>query len=1185
MNIVPYNPYGFNTEENKEEYSFGEKISALVNQNIIGAKFIQDPYVSPERDEDYKFGGEDTLDVLRANNIQPEEWSKYTDTTSLDDLKKRVSQTLSNKKEAEIIDSMGIGGIAASFAVGVADPIGWLIGGGAGKVAQLGSKAYELGNKGIRLSQAAAGAAGGAGSYLALEYSLNGEATTEALAITSILGAGIGYATAGGILNKSVPEAMDNMATNGVEADPYKRVDNMIKWLHSSADNLRTSNNPAAREISSRITRSMRDVGLQSGDTAQDYIADSTQVLNKFREDFDNFRQDFKKQNGKDFGIEEEKIFNRFVHEIDNEYTKLKDSVYKQEELKYKTEQKNKVFEEFKAKQEELSTVPDGTTYTKKIFNLKAKRDRALKLQQQRKDTASNLGKVKSQVKEATSAVKAVGKEISSINKEIAKLEKEYNKLSKKPKDRVTGSAKASITRNKKKLQSKIESLNNDLATKNKELESKQTKLKSFEDIDVKAKKDEAISLEKTIKETELELKKLSQENNLKQKQINKLRKDYEAQVKKIENMKLDNDANINANKNAIAKASEKLDEFISSKDPRYHRLLKSFQQMTKTYGDEIKDNDLNGLGETLDSNWYALRAYDVNKIAENEEAAVNAFRESILSNFEEITDDIIQDANKAANKIVENIMNIKADYEAFDMDIGILREKKNFSKLSSGRLKGRKLKLDASKLTDFMQDDFMQSMASYNRRVGGELALKKSLGVDKNNTLEQLMDSNNIHGKDKEWLYDAVNRIKGTSEVDPNANSALAKVVRGFNLLNYINFGGWFGVNTLTDVSNIVNDFEFGRTMKYITKDIVGALKEGDSRDTKKLARMLGLSTESLTHDRAILMGAESFGQGKAFLGEKQLSGLAATMGKLSGMNMTIDLMDRVASMSGLDYILTKDVTNKNFIKTMNRLGLSPDDINAIRNAKIADIKPDGLHNVKIDKLEPQLRGKLERALKRAVSDTVLRANEIDTPKILTEVLGSKTLAKALFQFMKFPLVAYNKLGIKMKENFNLADATVATATAAGILTLVNQAKDIAKDEPRYDLDTKEGVKNNIISVVERLPHMSIISIPQSYVDIMGRLGSAAIGEDYKGRPSVNMGITLDRVSDIATTGGNLLSFKPSTSDVLTASSFVPFGNLFFLQPLNNMFRDEIKGSKIKVDKPNKIRKEDIEEYVKSNQ
>ena len=998
MVLASYNPSEVFSLPPDNTATFKDLLSATINQNTTFTKQLGQAHTGTVFDEKFSLSDEQTNQLFTKYAIEPKDYARFSDATSHYDLENKLQFHNSNLRESEVIQNAGISGLALSFVAGGLDPAGWIIGGAAGKAAQLGSNYYKLSNAGIRVSQGLAGVMGGVGSIGALDYSLNEEATPESMAIAGILGFGIGFGTGGGMLRPAVREAIENTGTNGVQVNPVAKTQSMFKFMNSSADNMKESANSEVSALGFKLTPSIRDVGQQIDDTAHDMLAEYNRLHNLFRQDFDSFRNEFKQLNGRDMTLDDEKVFLEQGHRVDFEYSKLKSQ-----------------------------------------------------LEQQLKEEYSQ-------------------------NK-ITTLKEEYDN---------------------------------------------------------------------------------NYSNALTKKEKTKLTKDYNKKLKEIDNLSEEDLSKIK--QQVIDIASRKLPEIIGRLDSTTQKFLDITQKFHRSFADDINETDLNGL-KGLDKNFYMTRAYDFNKIEANIDGAKEAFKQGLLANFRDITPEIEQGMEEMASNIVNKIANAKANYDAFDADLNVIRNELVKTKYTPKQLKGRTLTLDASKLIDFMQDDIVGITKGYTRKVGGELALKRSIGVDNKYTANDLIKDKNITGEDLKYTLDAINRVKGVSEFDPNANSVSSRLIRGFNALNYINFGGWFGVNTATDLVNIMNDFDFSRTMKYITSDITDALRKGNSRETKRFANYLGLACESLTNDRALLMGGESVGHGSNNLFEHQLGRISALTGKLSGLNMTIDLMDRVASMTSLDYILTKDTSHKNFTRTINRLGLTPEDINALRNSNFATFENGTIKNVNLDALDNTLRRKLERGIRRAVEDTVLKANELDTPMFLSELAGSKQLARAMFQFMKFPVIAYNKLGIKMKENFNLANSIISTAVGASILTLTNQAKDIGKAESRYDLTTKEGILNNSVSVLERLPFLSVVSIPQSYVDILGRLGSSALDTDYKGRPTINFGITKDRLEKLATAGGDILNGKPTTQDLLTATSYAPFQTLPYLQPFTNMFRDEVKG------------------------
>jgi len=244
-----------------------------------------------------------------------------------------------------------------------------------------------------------------------------------------------------------------------------------------------------------------------------------------------------------------------------------------------------------------------------------------------------------------------------------------------------------------------------------------------------------------------------------------------------------------------------------------------------------------------------------------------------------------------------------------------------------------------------------------------------------------------------------------------------------------------------------------------------------------------------------------------------------------------------------------------------MNRLGLSADDVNGLRKVEgLVDWDKDTITGFHMDKLDVASKAKLERALRRAVRDTVLKGNALDAPEFLTQIFGSHAVAKALFQFMRFPSIAYNKLGRKMYHNFDAQDAAVATATGAMILGTITQMKDIGREEPRYDLSTKKGQMNSIGYIIERMPHLAFAGLVQSQVDIIGRLTAKGFNEEYKSYPSgANLGVTWDRLNDLQRTGQRIIDGSANEKDIMTFKSFLST-NLFWLQPINNIANDAIK-------------------------
>lgn len=1075
MNLDDLNSTEYSTIEQEESpIKFS---SALLGQNIIGHDYLHNSEEKIGYDiEDYSQDDANlilnsyTLGLNDENEILSEAKSLQHITDMAEDKKRRQQQQ-------QVIQSHGALGIASSIGVSVLDIPSWIMGMGYGKIAGIGANAYKLGVTGSRLSQAGAGLATATSSYYALEKSLDGDVSNEALMINGALGFGLGYAFSG--VNARTPDSLNNVnkvISGEKPIEMTNKESTMFGFMRSPSDLLKGSDNPATREVGNKLTRSMQGVNKVMGDTVNDYLRIGNSYLTDLKVGYDDFRTKFKDTNGRAFDETDEVIVNKIGHDIDHKFTTAKDDAL------------NNMVETERSKQIGIL----DTEVSSQIKQLEAEyKSSEIEL------TSSKFEPIEIPKKEYVFDRINQKRVESKESIDARKLAREYNKKQKAESDKIF---KKEIKDKNKELESKIQELNNT----------------------------------KTLRREEIKNSKFDDESMTK----------FEIKAREI--------------------GDARLKSLLDGVDPRYKDIVNHVRTFKQQYGNDISKYDVDGLGN-IDTNFHWSRQYDASKISANPKGAEDAFTEAFKDNFTKMTKTLEDELRKQARIIVNNIINKKSIMETIDLDKALARnipktDSKGKTNAIGRNLKDRTLRLNGSKLTDYMNNDIISSATGYSHSVGGRIGLKKVLGIDKNHSANKFAHENGMTGKDIENFEQAIQQANGTFAIDPRANALSSKMVRMFNSLNYINFGGWFGANTLSDLAGIVNDFQFSRTAKYVTNDLTAALKK-EGPVGKKLARYLGYAAESVTNDRAIMFGANDFNPSQVGRIEKTLATGGAWTSKLSGMNMVIDMMDRVASVSSLDYILTAS-NGKKFVKTMNRLGLSQADVKRLRNTNgLVEWKNGAIDNFNFDALDEAMKTKLERGLRRAVSDVILKGNALDAPAMLTTVMGSHAVANALFQFLRFPAIAYNKLGRKMMYNFDAIDATTATATSAAILTLTAQLKDIGREDGRFDLDKEDGQIETAKFVIERMPHFAMLGITQNYVDVLGRALHGAAGSDYKKYNSdVNLGITLDRINDIAGAGGRMLDGGDMNSkDLMTLKSFMST-NMFWLQPFNNMVNDEIK-------------------------
>jgi hypothetical protein len=280
----------------------------------------------------------------------------------------------------------------------------------------------------------------------------------------------------------------------------------------------------------------------------------------------------------------------------------------------------------------------------------------------------------------------------------------------------------------------------------------------------------------------------------------------------------------------------------------------------------------------------------------------------------------------------------------------------------------------------------------------------------------------------------------------------------------------------------------------------------------------------------------------------------------KLSGLQMAGDFVDKTSGLLAVDFIQTAKLTPKN-IKVFNTLGLTVDDLNAIRSSGAISHNAMKLRGFNPQVVDEALRTKLDNGVLRAVNDVILKGDDSDLPEWFTTIIPP-FMTKLLFPFMRFPLVAYNKIQRDIYHNFDALDFALATSTVVTLASLLAMAKDVGKDEEdkKYGFDTEEKAINTMLFAVDRNPLMPSIGTVNQFYDVIGRARAGLEGKEYVDRmENSHLGITLNRIDQLEDVASNVLSNGATSRD----ASFM-FGmavpNYAWASPVNNIARDELK-------------------------
>jgi len=1256
QNIISSLPQEPQDDINEDKSTF----SALVNQNIIGLKFLRGNGI----EWNYKtevYTADEANRVMDIRNIPIEKRAKLIENSnSLKELEDRSQAVKSNEEELQIIANMGVSGIAASLGISLLDPIALAATVATGGLSRIAwgakvAKSVANGSNTLRhIDNAVQAGSVSLGSTYMLEKTLGEDLTTQQASISAGAGLILGYAGSR-FFGKNViknneeiskiavemgssPTAPFNANTNFTVENPMPKQSYFVEWMHGDGARLQGSDNPLVREDGYKGVPSMGNSGVQTMDTAQD-IKDALKVITTdTNDDINAHIGAFEEKNGVKFDVDiDGREVNRIGHQLEFDYSRTKkleienineanknslkkelDDVAKSETEAFDIPERKKLTkieeaEEIKNKKmkDDYDTVFNtiNEELKKNITDPKVKiilKNKITTLEKEIVDDKIILkrkGNLKNTLKKSTYHVNTIQREITKIETSVKKLDKEVINIEARKNNKRSKITEKDVVRVKERVKKEKIKYEAELNSKKKKLEvetkrnEKITRVISPDNI-----KNKIIKNNETIKEIKLKLKNSNNDAKVKKLEIKKkkLEKEYKLKTTKSKiaiekankNLKKNLKKNkklqekiktkqkeitdkydLETNKKAIETASKQHTENLKNIDKKYKPFIDAITSHNKKFGDIIKKNDLDGLKD-MDGNAYWTRLYSTAKIANDVDGAIRAFANGMRDNFKDISPELDAEILEGAKNVVESILAQKNLYNAIDAGKHFITKEMGKLNYTPKQLKGRQLKVNAAHIVDFVDNDIFNNITGYGHNMSGKIAAKKLYGIDKNTPVKDYLlgrgkvgDSDYLPNrkykpKETKQFGHMIESIYGTRGIDPRANSLFSRVVGSVNNFLYGTFGGFFGANSLADIGAVVNDFGFVRTMKYANKDIVKPFLS-NTDNSNKLARSLGFAAEGMYGERTAMFASSNYGLDRFNKVEIGLQKYGHFTSKLSGMNVVIDFLDRTVAVTALDYILTKGI-DKKFIKNMNRLGLTMDDVNLLRAKKDSFVKFEKgfISKINRENLDTKSLAVLERGLRRAVNDTIMKGSELEIPSFLVDIIGSHALSKTLFLFMKYPVLAYNKMSRKMIHNFDAIDAAAATATSAFILGTVTQIQDIGKEKPRYDLNTKQGQLNFTMRIIDMMPHTAGLSLANQYTGILEHAYNLTTDEPMKTHrynPLTPFGISAQVANRTVKSVRNAMSGKANTNDILFAKSLA-MPNMLWIQPFNNMANDYLR-------------------------
>lgn len=419
--------------------------------------------------------------------------------------------------------------------------------------------------------------------------------------------------------------------------------------------------------------------------------------------------------------------------------------------------------------------------------------------------------------------------------------------------------------------------------------------------------------------------------------------------------------------------------------------------------------------------------------------------------------------------------------------------------------LKNRILQIDEEIADDLLVNDIGQLTEYYNYKTSGKLALKKHLGIENYDDIKSYQDKIQAKGrelgmsakdiaKDLDMFTMMIDSVNGTREIAKRPNTWGQKSARMFTKFNYVTLGGTFGLNTVGELGAVISANGI-KAVKYLVPAIKETINMYRSKPTKELTNellALGIGEQIYRSNRVMRYDSiDTFNTTGKF--ETLLDKGGNLMSNASGLNFattTLELMAGASTIEDLMRMAAKPSLTRAEQKRLARLGLSVDDIRGIQQHSRAEYENGYLMAYNFnDWTDQALVDKIKDAISEVVKNSVLQADPTTIPA--WAINPDNPMLKIATQFMRFPLVAHERLFIKGIDEMSTRQA-VGFMSSLGLMTSIYalreeamiQAGIIDEADRKYDWNTDEGIKNLAIAGINKTGHLGVTATAFDYMN-----------------------------------------------------------------------------------------------------
>lgn len=583
-------------------------------------------------------------------------------------------------------------------------------------------------------------------------------------------------------------------------------------------------------------------------------------------------------------------------------------------------------------------------------------------------------------------------------------------------------------------------------------------------------------------------------------------------------------------NRNFQIRLHELLDEAstnISLKniDPHLHQGVRGYQNYVSSYYKTMTDLQMKGVS-TSHPMLYKTRSWNLDALAaksDNElrviirKAFINDPMNKLLIKNKRIKPSTV---DKRIEEIVQHMR--EADLVRMMPDSNVVVPKE----MPLGQfLQRRNFNLSDKHLGDLIDRDIRSSMETYNYNMSGRVALQTMFGTDNLQVLQRevvlpaVKQAKEMGATRKEIdsLSDDFStlfeQILGTHGLPAKPNAWGERATRMLMKLNYLTFGGGFGINALADLGVVAFTNGLTNTIKHFGPSLA-AIRDMKAQSIKTpwVEQAIALGALSDFYAARALSRFDDmdtmFTQGRA---ERWLDKGGQVMQNASGLQHITAIEELMAIGGG-----TVDIVNTarkfketgklpyGFEERIVRYGLSKEDLTWIASQPL-DIQNGYLIDFNWDKWDDKQRmSKFQTAVTKMMNDAVIRGDKTLLPQYMT---SANPFMRLMTQFMRYPHIAYERVllrGASKPDARFMVGAMTSAATMSSIYYIREQALIeagvIKERDAKYAIYDKFGRFDE--EAMARLSQVVLMKMPQFGIvpDAIAK-GAALSGRTMPGR------------------------------------------------------------------------------------